>query len=128
MKTLVFAILIAACFFAPAPEQTTTAIAPAALTLAGVLIALQAMVFTYDGWGQVLYFSGELNNPGRDIPRAMVMAVVTITAIYLLINAAFLHLIPLTAMAGDPLVADTAAGLVFGEGGTAFIRVPPARI
>jgi basic amino acid/polyamine antiporter, APA family len=123
LKTLVFAVLILACLTTEAAPRAGAQLAPAALTLAGVMIALQAMVFTYDGWAQVLYFSGELTNPGRDIPRAMLTAVLTVTGFYLLINVAFLHLIPLSAMAGDPLVADTAAGLVFGDGGTVFIRI-----
>jgi APA family basic amino acid/polyamine antiporter len=94
-----------------------------ALTLAGVVIVLQLMIFTYDGWTGALYFAGEIDKPGRDIPRAMVMGVVSVIVIYLLLNAAFLHLIPLRSMAGDTMVADTASRIVFGPAGTGFIRL-----
>ncbi|MGQ0815039.1 MAG: APC family permease [Gemmatimonadota bacterium] len=124
LKALAFIVLIAACFLTPAPPSAEMpGAAPVALTLAGVMISLQAMVYTYDGWASVLYFSGEVRDAGRDIPRSMISGVLSVLAIYLLVNAAFLHLIPLRAMAGDPLVADTAAALVFGSAGTTVIRV-----
>lgn len=124
LKALGFMLLIIACFLSPTPalQQPAAAALPAAITLAGVVLSLQAMVFTYDGWSSILYFSGEVKDPGRDIPRSMVTGVVSVIAIYLLINAAFLHLIPMAALAGDPMVADTAAGIIFGNAGTAFIR------
>jgi APA family basic amino acid/polyamine antiporter len=123
LKTVAFVALVIACFMTAAPAATSVAAAaPTAITLAGIMLSLQAMVFTYDGWSTVLYFSGEVSNPGRNIPRSMVFGVLSVFAIYMLINAAFLHLIPLKSMAGDPMVADTASRIVFGVAGTAFIR------
>lgn len=123
VKALAFIALVIACFMTPAPVSGAASIAaPATLTLAGIVISLQAMVYTYDGWASVLYFSGEVTESGRDIPRAMVSGVLSVIVIYLLINAAFLHLIPLSGMAGDPMVADTASQIVFGREGTAIIR------
>jgi basic amino acid/polyamine antiporter, APA family len=122
LKAVVFLILIVACLTADGAGARASTVSMG-LTLAGFMIALQTMVFTYDGWAQVLYFSGELTNPGRDIPRSIFSAVLSVTVIYLLINIAFLHLIPLPAMAGDPMIADTASRIVFGPGGTAFIRI-----
>jgi APA family basic amino acid/polyamine antiporter len=125
LKAAAFVALIIACFVAPAPEHVATAARTVALpiTAAGIVLGLQALIFTYDGWTGVLYFSGEVNDPGRDIPRATLTGVLSVTAIYLLLNAAFVRLIPLSAMAGDPMVADTTAQIVFGRGGTALIRL-----
>lgn len=124
LKAMAFAALIIVCFLAVPPARETGAVAQSLpLTAAGIVLGLQALIFTYDGWSGMLYFSGEVNQPGRDIPRSMVIGVLSVTVIYLLLNAAFVHLIPLSAMAGDPLVADSAAQIVFGRGGTAVIRV-----
>ncbi len=43
------------------------------------------MIYTYDGWNGVLYFSGEVKDPGRDIPRPMAGGVLVVVAIYLLL-------------------------------------------
>jgi basic amino acid/polyamine antiporter, APA family len=123
LKALAFVALIVACFITEAPARSAaTFTASAPITLAGIVISLQTMIYTYDGWASVLYFSGEVTEAARDIPRAMISGVISVIVIYLLINAAFLHLIPLDAMAGDPMVADTASQIVFGTAGTAVIR------
>src|SRR5688572_20820719 len=56
LKALAFLILIIACLTAEGVDTPSAAAVPIGLTLAGVMIALQTMVFTYDGWAQVLYF------------------------------------------------------------------------
>ena len=121
LKAAAFGALIVACFAARQPAAHATS-AVAALTAAGIVASLQLMIYTYDGWAAVLYFSGEMANPGRDIPRSMFTGIVSVTVIYLLVNAAFLHLIPMHAMAGDQMVADTASKIAFGSIGTAVVR------
>ncbi len=124
-KAVAFLLLIVACFVlggdAAAPPDT--GIVRTGSLLAGVVLALQAVIYTYDGWTGPIYFSEEVKNPGRDIPRAMVGGVLAITAIYLLTNAAFLYVLPVSAMAGQPLVAATAAGAIFGDQGDLIIRL-----
>jgi APA family basic amino acid/polyamine antiporter len=125
LKAVAFIALILACFIAPHAERAvaTTSITVAPLAFAGLVVAMQLMIYTYDGWAGVLYFSGEIENPGRDIPRSMISGVLSVTVIYLLVNAAFLHVLPLHKMAGDVNVADTAAQLVFGRTGITLVRV-----
>lgn len=123
LKALAFAALIVACFLAPRQSAVIVTNGPAAkVGLAGIIVSMQVMIFTYDGWAGVLYFSGEMENPGRDIPRSMLTGVGVVTVIYLLVNAAFLRLVPLSVMAGDPMVADTAARIAFGAMGMVIIR------
>jgi APA family basic amino acid/polyamine antiporter len=88
-----------------------------------VIVALQAVIYTYDGWTGVVYFGDEVTDPGRDVPRAILGGVVVIAAIYLLINAALLHVLPLPAMAGAKLAAGEAARAVFGASGDTIIRL-----
>ena len=127
IKTLAFVALIVACFVATPPAAGSTpapALFPAGLKLAtALLLAVQGVVFTYDSYYYVIYSSEEIENPGRVIPRSIYGAIALITAIYLLLNIAFLRLIPVSAMAGDKFVGGTAAAIVFGPRGDVVIRV-----
>lgn len=107
-----------------ATAPSAALVVPSGLALAGALIiSLQSAIFTYDGWTGPVYFSEELRDPARDIPRTMIGGVLLVMAIYLLLNAAFLAVIPLPQMAGDPFVAATAALRLFGPTGETVLRV-----
>lgn len=104
-----------------APPNVTSA--PQGTALIGALVlALQGVIYTYDGWNAMLYFSEEVREPGRDIPRGMVAGVLLVIAIYLMLNLAFLHVLPLERMANEPFVAGAAAAAVFGPLGDTIIR------
>jgi basic amino acid/polyamine antiporter, APA family len=97
---------------------------PAGVLLAtAVVVALQSAIYTYDGWTGPIYFGEEVRNPGRDIPRAMIGGVLLVLAIYLALNVAFLRIVPIEEMAGDPFVAATAAARLFGPWGDTVIRI-----
>jgi APA family basic amino acid/polyamine antiporter len=127
LKTLVLLGLAGICLFAT-PAVPATAV-PAAVALSfiptagAVVLSLQAVIYTYDGWNGMLYFSGEVKNVGRDIPRAMAGGVLLVIAIYLLLNVAFLRVLTLPRMAGQNLVAATAAQAIFGPAGDRVVRV-----
>jgi basic amino acid/polyamine antiporter, APA family len=124
LKTIVLVALVAACFLLGAsPAQTSAINAPTGLALLGALtLALQSVIVTYDGWTGVIYFSEEVRDPGRSIPRSMLTGVLTVIAIYLLLNLAFLHVLPLERMAGEKFVAGAAAATLFGTQGDQLIR------
>jgi basic amino acid/polyamine antiporter, APA family len=119
-KALAFGILIVACFIGG--SAAGSAPARAASTVA-IVIALQSVIFTYDGWTAVLYMAGEMKNPGREIPRSILVGLGSVIAVYLLVNAAFMVVLGLDGMAASKLVADDAAQVVFGAGGTTTIRL-----
>ena len=97
---------------------------PTGFALVGaIIVALQSAIYTYDGWTGPIYFGEELQDPSRDIPRTMIGGVLLVLAIYLLLNAAFLRVVPLADMAGDPFVAATAAARLFGPTGDTVIRI-----
>jgi APA family basic amino acid/polyamine antiporter len=120
-KALAFAFLIGACLLAEPRAPTGVSIVDLAGPLA-IVIALQSVIYTYDGWTAVLYFSGEVKDPGREIPRSMLLGLGSVTLVYLLVNFAFVHVLGLQGVAESPLVADTAAQHVFGASGTSIIR------
>jgi basic amino acid/polyamine antiporter, APA family len=125
LKALAFVALAAAAFLlagagtVPAAESAP----PAGLALAGALIlALQPVVYSYDGWSATIYFSEELESPGRDIPRSLIGGVLAIIAIYLLISLALLFVLPVSVLAGQPFAAGTVAGVIFGVWGDPVFR------
>jgi APA family basic amino acid/polyamine antiporter len=124
LKTVVLVALAGVCLaYSPAsPAEAATAAAPHVIGFGTIVLALQGVIYTYDGWNGMLYFGGEVKNPGRDIPRAMAGGVLAVIAIYMLLNVAFLHVLTPGRMAGQDLVAATAAREIFGERGDTVVR------
>ena len=130
MKTFAFVIVVAACFLfgghahaGASAASTVTPPLPSGWPLAlAVLLGLQAVFYTIDGWDGIIYFGEEVRNPGRDIPRAIFGSVATIMGIYLLINAAVLYVLPMSQIAGNTFVLGTAAEKIFGTYGDTVIR------
>jgi APA family basic amino acid/polyamine antiporter len=128
IKTAAFVILIAACFIlgGKAHASAITASAPALPTgwplIVSIMLALQAVLYTIDGWNGVIYFGEEVEDIGRSVPRAIFGSVISITAIYVLLNAAVLYVLPMNEIAGNTLALGSAAQRVFGEYGDPIIR------
>jgi APA family basic amino acid/polyamine antiporter len=90
--------------------------------IVAVVISLREVIYTYDGWSGVIYFSEEVTNPARDIPRSLFGGVLTITAIYLLVNVALLYVLPVQTIAGKEFAAGEAANAIFGGYGDPIFR------
>lgn len=131
LKALVFLVLIAACFLiggGPPAADSETAVAAirplGALTLLGaIIVALQGVIFAYDGWYAAAYFSEENKEPSKSLPRAMVAGVLSVMAIYLLFNLALLYVLPVEKLGASTLAAADAATVIFGEYGSELITV-----
>ncbi len=103
-------------------EGTTANFAPVwggGVQLSIMGTALISIMWTYDGWADLAYLGGEVKDPARNLPRALVLGTLAIIAIYLVVNMAYVYLVPLPEMAGSALVAATAAERIplFGGGG-----------
>jgi APA family basic amino acid/polyamine antiporter len=126
LKALAFLTLIAAAFIFGGQGSFTTSAAqpvPAGFALlAATVLALQSVIYTYDGWNGVVYFSEEVTNPGRDIPRSMISGVLLIIIIYLLVNLALLYVLPISGIAGRDFAAGAAAQVIFGRHGDTVFR------
>src|SRR5437588_3606894 len=130
LKTGAFVILVAAAFLLGGPAHKT-AIQPASAILPlpygwslaiAVMLGLQAVIYTVDGWDGIIYFGEEVRNPGRDIPRAIFGSVISIMGIYLLLNLSALYIVPMNEIAGNTFVLGTVANRVFGILGDPIIR------
>ncbi|HEX8276898.1 MAG TPA: amino acid permease [Longimicrobiaceae bacterium] len=91
------------------------------LTWGGFGIALVAVMWAYDGWADLTFMAGEVKDPARVLPRALLGGTAAVIAIYLVVNAAYLYVLPVSEMAGRPLVAADAARTVFGQAGAAIV-------
>lgn len=124
-KTAAFLALIAAAFLLGGSGAPDAPVAPpAGMALAtALLLSLQGVIYTYDGWTGPVYFSEEIADPGRNIPRALLGGVLLVIAIYLLVNAAFLYVLPIAQIAGQAFAAGAVAEALFGPRGETLLRV-----
>jgi APA family basic amino acid/polyamine antiporter len=91
---------------------------------AGVFgLALISVMWAYDGFADLTFASGEVKDPQRNLPRAIIIGTVMIIAIYLLANAAYLYINPIGVLAKSPLVAADTMGALFGRAGVSFVAV-----
>jgi APA family basic amino acid/polyamine antiporter len=126
LKTVAL-VALAAVALTMGPSLVTANAPSAALPVgaplaAAVIVALQSAIYTYDGWTGPVYFGEEVRDPERAIPRAMIGGVLLVGAVYLLLNVAFLRVLSIGEMAGDPFVAASAAARLFGPSGDTVLR------
>jgi basic amino acid/polyamine antiporter, APA family len=130
IKTAAFLILVLACFFSTGQARK----AGVDLNLSGlhtpsgwplivaIILGLQAVVYTIDGWSGIIYFGAEVRNPGRDVPRAIFGSVFSVMGIYLLLNLALLYVLPMDEIAGNDFALGSVASRIFGRFGDPVIR------
>ena len=85
--------------------------------------ALRALVTAYDGWYAPIYMAEENTNASRTLPRAIIGGTLLVVALYLTINLAFLHVLPLATLAASSLPAADAARVVLPRGSAEFVTV-----
>ena len=87
----------------------------------GFGVALIAVLWAYDGWADLTFVAGEVKDPERTMPRALVIGTLLVVALYLLVNLAYLYVLPIDRMAASRLVAADAATTIFGAIGGSVI-------
>ena len=130
-----FLVLAAACFSfhgkAPAAGLEQAALlknlvkSPVTylVALGAVVTALRAVIVAYDGWYEAIYFAEEHKNPARNLSRAMMGGVASIIFLYLVMNMAFLHVLPIPVLATSKLPAADAAQMIFAGWSGKFITI-----
>jgi len=130
LKTGAFVILVIACFLLGGPAHRAATLSTAAAIalpsgwplIVAIMLGLQGVIYTVDGWDGVIYFGEEVRNPGRDIPRAIFGSVFSIMGIYLLLNLVAIYVLPMSKISGNDFVLGTVADLIFGKLGDPIIR------
>ena len=126
LKALAFLALIIAAFVLgkggsfSQPINANNLVGASLVT--GIVLSLQSAIYTYDGWYGVIYFSEEVTNPGKDVPRSMISGVFSIIAIYLLVNLAVLYVLPMSELVGTEFAAGKVANVIFGRYGDPIFR------
>jgi len=126
IKALALIVFVVACFVVspkPAALPATTLSNSHGTILLALVIALQAVIVTYDGWYSAIYFMEEDQDPARNLPRSAIGGVLACIAIFLLVNAALLHVLPMAQLSASRVPAADAATLVLGSHGGQFILI-----
>jgi APA family basic amino acid/polyamine antiporter len=109
--------------FALGPRAEVPPQVAGSISSRGFLLAIAAGLFAFGGWHMVTYAAGETVAPERTIPRALVVGTILVTACYVLLNAAYLHVLPLARVATSTRIAADAADAVLGRGGAVLMAV-----
>ena len=106
-------------------QPAFTPIVPAVIArpLASFGIAMIAVLWTYEAWYFMTYAAGEIKDPQRNVPRALFIGVLTLMAIYLVVNLAYLYALSIDEMRGVTRVAEKAATALVGPGGASFVAL-----
>lgn len=92
--------------------------------LQGLAAAMVLAFFSFGGWWDVSKIAGEVKEPERTLPRAMVLGVLAVTAVYILVSAVFLYLVPVEKITSDETFVAQAGAVLFGpNGGQAFSAI-----
>jgi APA family basic amino acid/polyamine antiporter len=98
--------------------------APTGFALFGALaVAFQSVIWTYYGYQDAAKIAEEVIDPERTLPRVFLLGIATAAALYLLLNAAFLHVLPFDRIASSDLVAGDVAGAIFGARGGSLVAI-----
>ena len=121
---LLFIILFALAIGLPRTGGYYTPVAPSgSFALPAFGLALVSTLWAYDGWADLSFVAGEVRDPQRNIPRALITGTLAVIGIYLLANLAYLAVMPVSEVRRSPLVAADVAQRLLGTPGVAFVGV-----
>lgn len=118
-------IVVFAFFFngSPNPIAWTPVVSPDHPLLQGLSVSVIATLYATDGWINITDIAGEIKNPQKNIPKAIIGGILTVTITYLLINLAYLSAMTPDQMAVNGTVGSTAAGILMGPIGQKVVAV-----
>lgn len=121
---LLFIVLVALALGLPHGGGHFTPAAPTrSFSISAFGLALVSVLWAYDGWADLSFISGEVKDPRRNMPRALILGALAIIAIYLLANVAYLAVMPVEEIRQSKLVAADVAQRLIGAGGVAFVSL-----
>ncbi|WP_018478876.1 APC family permease [Pontibacter roseus] len=107
---------------------TPSSVSAAPVTFSAVFTAMLSAFWAYQGWAAVGFVGGEIKNAKQNIPKGIAIGVLTVIALYLLVNMTYLSLLPVSVMeqvheAGNRIAAVEAVRSFWGYAGAVFISV-----
>jgi APA family basic amino acid/polyamine antiporter len=131
-KILGIFMLIVLGFFYTAPTNHDPLPVTVPITVSGFALfsglfgAILSALWAYDGWANITYVTGEIRNPQKNIPIAIVAGLAIAMALYVLLNASFMKVLSidqLSAIGQDKIAGAEVAGVIMGKAGTVIIAV-----
>lgn len=126
VKILPFALLIGiGLFFMRGENFAAPPVAGASVGIMALLAAVSATTWSYDGMGAVCYMAGEIKDPKRVMPRALITSVVVVMTLYILLSTVAAGLLPISALAASEApIADAAAAIpIIGSGAGTLVAI-----
>ncbi len=126
VKVIVIVALVAGIFFS-GNGHVSNFILPSAnpkhgwLLIGGIIGAMTSAFMAYDGWINLTFIGGEIKNPQKNIPRSLITGVFGCIVIYVMLNLAFLYILPIDQVANSSLVASDAIARALGNTSGAVI-------
>jgi APA family basic amino acid/polyamine antiporter len=124
LKVAIILGIVAVCFAyrgGAGWSNFATTFAGAKGGIAGFMAALVAALWAYDGWNDLNQVAGEIREPGRNIPIALIAGVAMVGALYVLVNAGVQYVLPAAAVAATPRPASDAVALLLGAFGASIV-------
>lgn len=119
---LLFIIVLALAIGLPQTGGHFTPMAPSgSISVSMFGLALVSTLWAFDGWADLSYAAGEVKDPQRNMPRALLIGTGAVLAIYLAANIGYLAVLPIEQIRTSPLVAADVAQVLIGAGGVAFV-------
>ncbi len=128
-KVLAIVMLVGGLFFSGNGNYShfitnSPTLVPAGFALVVAMVAAcNGALQAYDGAYMLVYMAGEIKNPGKTIPRSLILGLLVCMIIYMLITAAMMYILPVQDMAVSQLVASDAARIAFGTIGGGIIAL-----
>src|SRR5579864_8988767 len=124
LKIAIILGVVVVCFgssTAPGWSNFATTFTGAKGGVAGFMAALVAALWAYDGWNDLNMVAGEIRQPERNIPIALIAGVAVVGALYVLVNAGVQYVLPAAVIAGSPRPASEAVALILGAMGASVV-------
>lgn len=119
---LIFIVILALAVGWPRTGGNFTPLVPEGSVQVGAFgLALVSVLWAYDGWADVSYVSGEVTNPQRNLPRAIIGGTLVVLVVYLLANLGYMAVLPIDQIRTSPLVAADVAEVIMGRPGVVFV-------
>jgi basic amino acid/polyamine antiporter, APA family len=120
IKVALIVVFIVAAFLLGTPSSIS--FAPSAADVGHIAspafaVSLAFVMYSYAGWNAVTYIAGEVRDPQRTLPYSVIVAVVTVTVLYVGLNAVFLYSTPVDELSGQIDVAVISGHHIFGDTG-----------
>ena len=128
MKALAIILLIGGMFFSSKGSVTNIITnsdsMPSGWALVGAyMAAISGAFWAYDGWNNITFVAGEIQQPQKNIPKALFSGLLFCIAVYVLINLAYIYVLPIHSLSASPFVASDAASVSWGGIGAGIIAL-----